>query len=129
MSIKNYNILDESGNVLNTIVADEEFMQQHYPNANYIERAEIQLPILKIISKASFRFKFTTAEYSALLLAAKTDVEVQTWVETFNLYTEINLDDPYVIESVDMMVNKNIIAPHRKDVILSIEGVAPVGTP
>ena len=118
MSIKTYNILNESGDVLNTILADEEFMQQHYPNANYIERVELELPAPKIVSKTAFRFKFTTAEYSALLLAAKTDVEVQTWVETFNLYTEINLDDPYVIESVDMMVNKNIIAPHRKDVIL-----------
>lgn len=129
MSTKTYNILNESGDVLNTILADEGFMQQHYLNANYIERVELDMPVPKIVSKTTFRFKFTTAEYSALLLAAKTDVEVQTWVETFNLYTEINLDDPYVIESVNMMVNKNIIAPHRKDVILSIDGIAPIGTP
>lgn len=126
---KIYNILNESGDVLNTVVANEEFMQQHYPNANYIERVEPDRPIPKVVSKTDFRFKFTTAEYSALLLAAKTDTEVQTWIETFNLYSEINLDDPYVIESVNMMVNKNIIAPNRKDAILSIDGMAPVGTP
>ena len=129
MSIKTYDILNEAGEVVNTIIADEEFMQQTYPNSNYAEQAKDQRPIPKILSKQEFRFRFTTAEYSALLLAAKTDTEVQTWVETFNLYTDINLDDGYVVESINMMVSKGIIASHRKDAILSYPGPVPVGTP
>lgn len=126
--MKNYEILNTDGEVINVIVADEEFMQSQYPNANYRERVEIQTPLSKVISKQEFRFKFTTAEYAALLLAAKTDVEVQTWVETFALYKEVNLDDPYVIESVDMMIRKNILSGDRKDAILSGVGV-PTGMP
>ena len=30
-----YEILDAQGNVENTIVADEQFMQEHYPNGSY----------------------------------------------------------------------------------------------
>ncbi len=38
-----------------------------------------------IISKVAFRFRMTDAEYVGVLSAAKTDVEVAAWVETFNM--------------------------------------------
>ena len=128
MDVKDYQVFNEGGEVIDVIVATEEFMRQKYPNGSYVERHLPKPDFSRIISKREFRFRFTTAEYTALLSAAKTDAEVQAWVETFNLYNEIHLDDPYVIESVGMMADKNIIDASRKETILSTNGV-PTDTP
>ena len=41
-----YEILDARGNVENTIVADEQFMQDHYPEGNYrqVTDTPVQVP-------------------------------------------------------------------------------------
>lgn len=41
--VMNYEILDEEGNVINTIVADLDFMEEHYPG-QFREREEVLLP-------------------------------------------------------------------------------------
>lgn len=41
--VMNYEILDEEGNVINTIVADLDFMEEHYPG-QFREREEVSLP-------------------------------------------------------------------------------------
>ena len=74
---------------------------------------------LPIITKLEFRFRLTDAEYIGILSAAKTDVEVQAWVETFNMVTQINLDDPRTISGLDMMVAKGLLTEERKTEILT----------
>ena len=71
------------------------------------------------ITKLAFRYRLTDAEYVGILSAAKTDVEVAAWVETFNMVTQINLDDPRTKSGLDMMVSKNLLTAERETEILT----------
>lgn len=72
-----------------------------------------------VISKLAFRFRLTDAEYVGILNAAKTDVEVAAWVETFNMVTRVNLDDPRTKAGLDLMVGKTLLTAVRKAEILT----------
>ena len=68
-----YEILKD-GNVENVVVADERFMQEHYPEGNYrkVEPAE---PVQqdRRITKRAFRNRFTNAEKAGIEFAALDD--------------------------------------------------------
>lgn len=74
---------------------------------------------LPIITKLAFRYRLTDAEYVGILSSAKTDVEVQAWVETFNMVTQVNLDDPRTANGLEMMVTKGLLTEERKTEILT----------
>jgi len=74
---------------------------------------------LPIITKLAFRYRLTDAEYVGILSAAKTDIEVQAWVETFNMVTQVNLDDPRTATGLEMMVTKGLLTEERKTEILT----------
>lgn len=76
-------------------------------------------PVPAIITKLAFRFRMTDAEYVGVLSAAKTDVEVTAWVETFNMVTQINLQDARTISGVETLVSKNLLTQARADEILT----------
>ena len=78
-----------------------------------------------IITKLAFRYRLTDQEYVGILTAAKTDVEVMAWVETFNMVTQVNLDDPRTASGLEMMVAKTLLTEARKTEILT----APVQDP
>jgi len=82
----------------------------------------------KIISKVAFRFRMTDAEYVGVLSAAKTDVEVQAWVETFNMVTRIDLDSQRTVDGLNVLVSKGLLTQERATEILSaivLEGERP----
>jgi hypothetical protein len=72
-----------------------------------------------IISKVAFRFRMTDAEYVGVINAAKTDVEVAAWVETFNMVSRINLDDQRTKDGVAKLVSKDLLTQARADEILT----------
>jgi len=76
-------------------------------------------PLPNVVTKTAFRFRLTDAEYIGILSAAKTDVEVQAWVETFNMVTQVNLDDPRTATGLEMMVTKGLLTEERKTKILT----------
>jgi len=76
-------------------------------------------PLPPIITKLAFRFRLTDAEYVGILGAAKTDVEVTAWVETFNMVSQINLDDSRTVSGLEMMVTKSLLTEERKTEILT----------
>ena len=78
----------------------------------------INVPQPPIITKLAFRFKFTNEEYVAILTAAKTDVEVQAWVETFNMATTIDLSNQYTKDGLQLLVTKGLLTQERHDNIL-----------
>lgn len=115
-----YEILDDNGDVVNTISADKEFVDAHYPNHyRELEVVEPEPYVAPIITKLAFRFRLTDAEYVGILSASKTDVEVAAWQETFNMVTQINLDDPRTKAGLDMMVSKNLLTAERETEILT----------
>lgn len=76
-------------------------------------------PQPNIITKIAFRFRMTDAEYVGILAAAKTDVEVAAWVETFNMSVKINLDDQRTKDGVENLVSKNLLTQARATDILT----------
>lgn len=80
-------------------------------------RLEPALP--NIITKVAFRFRMTDAEYVGVLSAAKTDVEVAAWVETFNMVSSIDLDNQRTKDGVANLVSKNLLTQARADEILT----------
>jgi hypothetical protein len=77
-------------------------------------------PLLpNIITKVAFRFRMTDAEYVGVLSAAKTDVEVASWVETFNMVSSIDLDNQRTKDGVANLVSKNLLTQARANEILT----------
>jgi len=74
---------------------------------------------LNVITKAAFRFRMTDPEYVGILSAAKTDVEVAAWVETFNMVSSIDLDNQRTKDGVANLVSKNLLTQARADEILT----------
>lgn len=115
-----YEILNSSNTVINRVVADLEFVQNAYPGKfrEYVE-PQRQFILPKIITKLSFRFRLTDSEYVAILNASKNDVAVQAWVETFNMVTQIDLDDQRTKDGVALLVSKSLLTQARANTILT----------
>ena len=123
-----YEILDNSGSIINTIIADESFVEKHYPGHYRLVGPEPQTYIAPVITKASFRFRLTDAEYVGILSSAKTDIEVAAWVETFNMVSSIDLDNQRTKDGVANLVSRNRWSQVRADQILT-NPVQPQGRP
>ena len=76
-------------------------------------------PVYTVVTKVAFRFRFTDAEYAAILAAAKTDTEVQAWYETFNMVSSVDLDNQRTKDGVANLVSKNLLTQARADEILT----------
>lgn len=72
-----------------------------------------------IITRLAFRYRMTDEEYVGILTAAKTDVSVAAWVETFNIVSQVNLNDPRTKSGLDMMVSKGLLTAERETEILT----------
>jgi hypothetical protein len=113
-----YEILNDSGQVVNTIIADEAFVEAHYPGHYRLVGPEpVTTP--RIVTKLALRYRLTDAEYVGILTAAKTDVSVAAWVETFNIVNQVNLDDPRTKSGLNMMVSKGLLTAERETEILT----------
>ena len=75
-----YQILDAQGNIENTIVADAEFMQAHYPDGHYRLVPDVPTPAPedRRITKLAFRNRFTKAEKAGIEFAALDDPTAPT---------------------------------------------------
>lgn len=114
-----YEILDGFGNVVNTIIAEESFVETNYSGCYRLVGPEPEPYIPPVITKVAFRFRLTDAEYVGILSAAKTDVEVAAWVETFNMVSSIDLDNQRTKDGVANLVSKNLLTQARADEILT----------
>jgi hypothetical protein len=114
-----YQIFDQNGNLENTIVADQEFVEKNYYGRYMLVGPEPEPQIPPIITKIAFRFRFTNSEYAAILSAAKTDVDVQAWYETFNMIMAVDLNSQYTKQGIEILVSKNLLTQARADEILT----------
>lgn len=114
-----YEILNDAGEIINTIVADESFVEAHYPGHYRLVGPEPEPLIPPVITKVAFRFRLTDDEYVGILAAAKTDVEVAAWVETFNMVTQIDLSNQRTMDGVAKLVAKNLLTQDRANHVLT----------
>jgi len=102
------------------IIADESFVQQYYPGRWVLVGPKPPPPPLPpVITKIAMITRFTDEEYTGILSAAKTDVEVQGWLDRFYAANNINLQDSRTISGMNMMVSKNLLTQARADEILN----------
>ena len=76
-------------------------------------------PLPNIVTKLAMIERFTEDEYEGILLAAKSDVQVQGWLDRFAAATQINLDDPRTVSGMDLLVSKNLLTQARANEILT----------
>ncbi len=115
-----YNILDDNGDIINTIIADAAFMEANYPGRYaLVGPAPAPPPLPPIITKIAMLTRFTDAEYVGILAAAKTDVEVEGWLGRFNAANTINLEDSRTIAGTDLLVAKGLLTQNRQFDILT----------
>lgn len=115
-----YNILDDNNNVINTIIASEEFVEAAYPGHYVLVGPEpTPPPPPPIITKLAMLTRFTDAEYVGILTEAKTDVTIEAWLNKFNAATTINLEDPRTVSGMDLLVADGLITQVRADAILT----------
>ncbi len=115
-----YNILDNDNNVINTVIASEDFMEANYPGHYMLVGPEPTPPAPPpIITKIAMLTRLTDAEYVGILAAAKTDVEIEGWLGRFNAANTINLDDQRTKDGMALLVTKNLLTQARADAILT----------
>jgi hypothetical protein len=76
-------------------------------------------PLPNIITKLAMIDRFTEAEYEGVLTAAKTDVQVQGWLDRFAAANQINLDNDRTISGIDLLVSKDLLTEERGQEILT----------
>jgi hypothetical protein len=115
-----YEILDDAGNVVNTIVADESFVEANYPgHYRLVGPDPAPPPLPNIVTKIAMITRFTDPEFVGILSAAKTDVEVEGWYARFSAANTINLDDQRTQAGIAMLVGKNLLTQARATAILT----------
>lgn len=117
-----YNILDDNGNVINTIIAEADFVEANYPG-HYALVGPVPTPPAPppIITKIAMLTRLTDAEYVGILTAAKTDVEVEAWKTRFDAANTIDLNDSRTVAGIGLLVTKGLLTQARGDEILTAE--------
>jgi hypothetical protein len=97
-----YEILDTQGNIENTIVADEQFMLDHYPEGNYRQAPDtpVQVPAQPwewLIDIGSFFDRFGAAKMAVL---TSSDAGVQAILKDTQVRQWIDLKHPDVASSI-----------------------------
>lgn len=118
-----YEILDEEGNVVNTILAEKAFVDKYHAG-KYREVVEIVLPtqpdiIVPTITKLGMMLRFTEGEYMEALRLAKTDVEVEMWMDYLHASQMIRLQDDRVKRGVNTLLAKGVVTADRANAILN----------
>lgn len=112
-----YEILDTDGNVINTIVADAEFMQTNYPDGNCRELVVPEPPAPaepRHISVGAFYDRFGDQKWPIL---SSTDSAVQGLIKDTQVRKWIDLDSPQLPAGLDMLISAGFAID--KDAILN----------
>lgn len=118
----------KAGKVVDTILASEDFAQQHYPGAwRLAEQQELPAPAPQVhrrITPLAFRRRFTGAERAAIEWAAvdradatsgerQQAAQLRSTLKDQELASFIDLDDPDVAAGVQLLEAVGLIADGR----------------
>lgn len=114
-----YEILDDAGNVTNTIIATPEFVEANYPG-HYREVIDIlpqPLPVT-VITKFEFLKRFTSDERKAIYAAAKINLDVEDFKMLLDAAQEVDLAHPDTAAGVNLLEAAGLLAQGRSVEIL-----------
>ena len=116
-----YTVTESDGSVRD-IIADQAFVDQYYPGRWVLVGPEAQPDFVashSTITRLAMIDRFSDAEYSNVLTAAKTDVEVQAWLDRLYASNKIDLMEPRTISGINALVSKGLLIQARADAILA----------
>jgi len=96
----------------NTILADQAFMEANYPG-DYTQLPDdpvIAEPASRVMSVLDFRSLFTLDEKRAIYTAAKTEIDVQIWLDDLSAAQEVHKDDPRILNGLQGLETAGLIA-------------------
>lgn len=117
-----YEILNDVGDVVNTIIADLEFVEQHYPGAyrEVVEPPPPPPPPVTVLSKFEFLKRFTSDERKAINAAAKVDPDVEDFKMLLDAAQEVDLGNPDTVSGVNLLETAGLLASGRAAEILGV---------
>lgn len=114
-----YDILDGNGNVINTIIATPEFVEQNYPG-HYREVIEPPpLPLPPVLTKYEFLKRFTSTERKAITAAAVVDEDIADFKLLLDAATDVDCGNEDTIAGVNSLEASGILAAGRAAQILA----------
>ena len=139
-----YAIKDAKGNIINTIVANEAFVEANYPGAwelvpvpPPIDAAE---PTDARVTRLAFRNRFTTAEKVALELAAldnpsapmaqrQQPAALRAHLKDLDTASWVDLTRPETVAALQMLEASGLIGEGRADAILDVDSITDIERP
>lgn len=114
-----YEILDDAGNVTNTIIATLEFVEQNYPG-HYREVVEPPPPpVPPVLSKYEFLKRFTSVERKAINAAAKVNADIEDFKTLLDAAQEVDCGNEDTVAGVNALEAAGILAAGRAAQILN----------
>lgn len=114
-----FEILDDSSNIINTIIADENFVIENYPNHYRLKEIPEPDPVPKQYSQLEYQSLYTLEELVAIEIAAETDATIRVLQRLQQSASYISLADPRTIQGMQTLVSKNLLTQARYDEIVS----------
>ena len=113
-----YEILNEKGNVINTILADLACVEKNYKYYRKVEEPAIVPPKKFILTRYEFRSLFTFDEMVAITTAAKTDVVIEVFMKSMEVAEEIDLQYQETASGLGYLVANKFITQKKMNSIL-----------
>ena len=114
-----YEILDGE-TVINTIIAEKDFVDEHYPGSyRLLEEPVVPEPRKILYTQEEMRAKFTRAELMAITSLAKTDVGAEVFLDDLKTRTMFDITEQDFIDGIDNLVDNDALTQERADVILA----------
>lgn len=109
-----YDILDDNGDVVGTIIADREFVEANFP-LQWVEHVppEDPLPPKWLLSKRDFKNRFPRAKWNAASIASQTDPALWDFFESFRLASQIDLQNEEIVMAMAFLSNEQIPPAYR----------------
>ena len=113
-------IIDHISNVIPEISADQTVIIRDGDIAELGSNIwnQAQNPTPRIVTKLEFMRRLTQNERVELYTAEKSDIHVSVWMDMFRLAQEINLDDPDLIQGLQLFELAGLITTGRSAEIL-----------
>lgn len=74
---------------------------------------------LRQITKLQYMNRFSDTELVTLYTLAKSNIQIEIWLEKFKLAEFVNLDDPYTIQGVQVLELMGLLSAGRAGEILN----------
>lgn len=114
-----FKIKDAQGNVINTIVASQQFVEQRYPGLWEEEIVEDIPSKKRILTHREFLKRITAQEFKSIRQAAKSNADVDMFMYLFERSSVVDLDDPDTAAGVQMLEAYGLLAIGRATEILA----------